>query len=166
MNETRREENDEGGFRVLYVPKTSLVSWGGRGMRGSVRGCGGMDESGECRLHNLIIINWKRSKGRYFKREMQRRIFMSSPELFISRACAKRYRARGRRSDLRDGRREGDAATAGTWKTRWRGGCRRDKAKRRGGTGGRQGKLKRGMKRQTAADEIHNLDPMRSLYLV
>jgi len=29
MNETRREENDEGGFRVLYVPKTSLVSWEG-----------------------------------------------------------------------------------------------------------------------------------------
>lgn len=32
---------------------------------------------------------------------------MSSPELFISRACAKRYRARGRRSDPRGkGRRE------------------------------------------------------------
>lgn len=28
------------------------------------------------------------------------------------------------------------------------------------------GWLKRGMERQTAADEIHNLDPMRSLYLV
>lgn len=32
--------------------------------------------------------------------------------------------------------------------------------------GGEWWRLKRGMKRQTAADEIHNLDPMRSLYLV
>lgn len=56
MNEVKRVGNDEGGgFRVLYAPKAPLVSWGGGG--GTVWGCGGMDESGECRLHNLIIIN-------------------------------------------------------------------------------------------------------------
>lgn len=43
---------------------------------------------------------------------------------------------------------------------------RRDEGGGRRGSGGRRGRLKRGMKRQTAADEIHNLDPMRSLYLV
>jgi len=46
---------------------------------------------------------------------MQRRIFMSSPELFISRACAKRYRAREggaarRRSEM--GGERSDSATA------------------------------------------------------
>jgi len=43
--------------------------------------------------------------------------------------------------------------------------CGRDKTQARGREIVR-GRLKRGMKRQTAADEIHNLDPMRSLYLV
>jgi len=98
---------------------------------------------------------------------MQRRIFMSSPELFISRARAKRYRAgRGRRGlrggDGGEGKRRGNGQPA-----RARQDEEEDVGERQGGgERGRQGRLKRGMKRQTAADEIHNLDPMRSLYLV
>lgn len=94
---------------------------------------------------------------------------MSSPELFISRACAKRYRARGRRSDLRGKGRRGEGRGNGQ-PARGRQDEEKDVGETRrrdeGRIGGRQGRLKRGMKRQTAADEIHNLDPMRSLYLV
>jgi len=137
--------------------------------------------------------------GRYFKREMQRRIFMSSPELFISRARAKRHRAAmarsgegeggGSRASQRllklgspegesskgDGGEERGAARGNGRATRrlargeTKGRNERDKTGGRGGGEGREivrGRLKRGMKRQTAADEIHNLDPMRSLYLV
>lgn len=100
---------------------------------------------------------------------------MSSPELFISRARAKRYRARG--GGLRDewrGRRGGGGGRRGNGQpARGRQDEEEDVGETRrrddgGGVeaGGRQGRLKRGMKRQTAADEIHNLDPMRSLYLV
>lgn len=96
---------------------------------------------------------------------MQRRIFMSSPELFISRACAKRYRARGQRGDQRDGRGRGGRRGNGQ-PARGRQDEEEDVGETRRRAGSRQGRLKRGMKRQTAADEIHNLDPMRSLYLV
>lgn len=71
----------------------------------------------------------------------------------------------------RRGERERDAETASRlvedkmkrWLKGETGRCGRGEGEGGRGVGGR---LKRGMKRQTAADEIHNLDPMRSLYLV
>lgn len=74
---------------------------------------------------------------------------MSSPELFISRACAKRYRARGWRGDLRGGRPEerlgnGQPARGRQDEEKDVGETRRRDEE---GSGGRQGRLKRGMKR-------------------
>lgn len=68
---------------------------------------------------------------------------MSSPELFISALTG----------------REGAGATGCANAPKGKGAGKEEPGE--GGDG-----LKRGMKRQTAADEIHNSDPMRPLYLV